>query len=220
MKTHHIRSRFSVILGAAALTLTYASVASAQIVRRIGNDVGLTVYADDNFSGRSATLRGDIPNFDALGLNDRISSFRVARNERWEVCDAANYRGRCTTISGVESSLRNTGWENRISSARRLDYDSRPDSRYDSRRGRQARLVLYTEPNFRGRSYTIVDGRSDLPVNMNRVRSVQVIGGTWQMCPATAYRGGGCVAVSSNVSNLNAIGLRGNIGSIRLLDRR
>jgi hypothetical protein len=212
METRHINSRFSALIGAVALTLTYASVASAQIVRRTSYDVGLTVYADDNFSGRSATLRTDIPNFDALGLNDRISSFRVARNQRWEICDAAYYRGRCTTISGSESSLRSSGWENRISSARLVSSD-------DSRSRRPARLVLYTQPGFRGQSFTVVDGQSSLPRNLNRVRSVQVMGGTWQICPSTGYRGR-CVAVSSSVSNLNAIGLRGNIGSIRLIERR
>jgi hypothetical protein len=84
-------------------------------------------------------------------------------------------------FSGSESSLRSSGWENRISSARLVSFD---DSRYDNPRYRRpARLVLYTEPNFRGRSLTLVDGESSLPGNMNRVRSVQVIGGTWQLCP-------------------------------------
>ena len=211
METRHIRTRFPAIFGAVALTLTHGSVASAQIVRRIGADVGLTVYADDNFRGRSETLRTDMPNFAAIGLNDRISSFRVARNQRWEVCDAAYYRGRCTIISGSESNLRSTGWADRISSARLVSSNSRDR--------RPARLVLYTEPNFRGRSYTVVGGQSGLPGNINRVRSVQVMGGTWQICPSTGYRAR-CVAVSSSVSNLNAIGLRGSIGSVRLIDRR
>ena len=231
MEARPINSRFSAILGAVALTLTYASVASAQIVRRSSSDAGLTVFANENFSGPSFTVRTDMPNFAAISLNDQISSFRVARNQRWEVCDAANYRGRCTIISGSESSLRSSGWENRISSARLVSFD---DSRYDNPRYRRpARLVLYTEPNFRGRSLTLVDGESSLPGNMNRVRSVQVIGGTWQLCPDNRDRRPDnrnrgmdnrdrdrCVSLTSNVSNLNAIGIRGDIGSVRLIDRR
>ena len=211
METRHINSRCSAILAAVALTLTYASIASAQIIRRSSSDAGLTVYTNANFSGVSATLRSDIPNFAALGLNDQISSFRVARNQRWEVCDAANYRGRCTTISGSESSLRESGWENRISSARLVAFDN-------SRSRRPARLVFYTQPNFRGQSFTLVEGQSSLPDNMDRIRSVQVMGGIWQVCPDN--RRGRCVALSSNVSNLNTVGIRGNIGSVRLIDRR
>src|SRR5262245_43208081 len=117
------KPRFSAIFGATLLTLSYATVASAHVVRRVGADVGLSVYSDDNFRGRSATFRGDVPNMAPYGLNDRISSLRVGRNEVWEVCDASYYRGRCATVRGWESNLGRSGLEDRISSARRISRD-------------------------------------------------------------------------------------------------
>jgi hypothetical protein len=67
------------------------AVLSAQ-ARQIGG-VGLTVFEDPGFRGRSATLREDTRDFKPIGLNDLISSLRVGRNEQWEVCENANYRG-------------------------------------------------------------------------------------------------------------------------------
>lgn len=49
--------------------------------------VGITVFADLNFSGKSATFRQDVPDLRAVGFNDTITSLRVAPGERWEVCE-------------------------------------------------------------------------------------------------------------------------------------
>jgi hypothetical protein len=72
---------------------------------------GITVFADSNFRGRSATFREDV--FDLAqygGLNDRITSLRVAPGEQWEVCEHSNYQGRCVVVSGDEPDLRRNSW--------------------------------------------------------------------------------------------------------------
>jgi hypothetical protein len=90
-------------LVAAGLASCLVSTASSQ-ERQIGG-YGLTVFDDRNFRGRSATLRNDTPNLQAIGLNDRASSLRVGPGEQWEVCEHANYTGRCVVVSGSEADL-------------------------------------------------------------------------------------------------------------------
>jgi hypothetical protein len=86
---------------------------------------GITVFADSNYNGEGATFREDIPDLRPYDLSDKISSFRIARGEAWEVCQDIHYANRCQVFSGDESSLRRLGWDNRISSLRRADTDRR-----------------------------------------------------------------------------------------------
>jgi len=76
--------------------------------RQIGG-VGLTVFTDRNLRGRSATIRDNMPNLQAIGLNDRVSSLQAGPGEQWEVCEHANYEGRCVIVSGSEPDLRRSG---------------------------------------------------------------------------------------------------------------
>ncbi len=63
------------------------------------------------------TFREDVPNLRSLGMNDAISSIRLSRGT-WEVCEDANYRGRCEIVRGDIRDLRNTGMNDKISSLR------------------------------------------------------------------------------------------------------
>lgn len=71
-----------IVLGAAALSEPVVSSQERQI-----DGVGVTVFTEPGFRGRSATIRVDTPNLLESGLNDRIVSLRVARGEQWEVCE-------------------------------------------------------------------------------------------------------------------------------------
>jgi hypothetical protein len=287
---------------AASMTLAVllAPAGSAQ-VRQVGT-IGLTVYEDRGFRGRSATLRSDTPNLRTIGLNDDVSSLRVAPGELWEVCEHANYAGRCIVVSGPEGDLRATGWNNLISSARRvpgafgptaqpppgLELFSRegfggnrrvftsahPDLReigfndeaqslqvapgwswdvcadvnyQDCREVRtsvrdldglglseqissvrprrsggvdqgiglgQASIVLFDERGFRGLAQRIDRAAPLLGGFGERAESVQVSGGSWELCDRPAFRGR-CVIVSGNLTDLGAIGLLNRVNSVR-----
>jgi uncharacterized protein YcfJ len=80
----------------------------------------VTFYAGEGFRGPSITTNGEAPNFAPLGFNDRASSAIVQRG-RWEVCENAYFRGRCTIVSpGQYPSLASLGLDNRVSSVRRV----------------------------------------------------------------------------------------------------
>jgi uncharacterized protein YcfJ len=91
-------------------TLAFAAQASAQI----------SFYEDEDFGGRSFSTERQVGNFNRFGFNDRASSVVVTRN-RWEVCDDANFRGRCVVLrQGQYRSLTAMGLNDRISSVRML----------------------------------------------------------------------------------------------------
>lgn len=180
--------------------------------RQMGG-VGITVFEDSNFRGRSASFRNDTPDVGrAGGLNDRISSLRIARGEFWEACQHINYGGRCQVFSGTESNLGN-GWNDEISSLRRVRGGGggggggiRPP--FPGR----GRIVLFEERRFRGRSVAVNGVEGYLSGFNDRAESVQVFGGSWELCEDSEFRGR-CVTVSSNSADLGS--LRGKVSSVR-----
>lgn len=83
---------------------------------------GIWLFDGRDFEGRRYDATYDVPNLDHEGFNDRADSLVVGRGETWEVCEHANYRGRCEIIDSESiSDLGRYGFQNRISSMRRID---------------------------------------------------------------------------------------------------
>ena len=101
----------------------------------------VTFYEGEEFRGASFRVDTIIENFDPLGFNDRASSAVVGQG-RWEVCEDAGFRGRCTFLdAGNYPSLAPMGLNKRISSARPIDLQAQypiaappPAPAYDYRR--------------------------------------------------------------------------------------
>jgi hypothetical protein len=290
------------LLAIVGMTMGLGSFVALAQERQIGG-VGLTIFADRHFRGRSATLRDDTPDLRSIGLNDAARSLRAGPGEQWEVCEHAGYRGRCVVVSGSEADLRRSDWDRTISSARRvrgggggirppiqplpggLELFSRtgfagdrraftgaqPDLRRAgfndlaqsvrigaretwevcvdanfrncrvvntdwenlsdlgmSRRISSVRpwphgggsgsgqmyIVLYDDRGYRGRSHRVDRASSVLLTFANRAESVQVMGGSWELCDRTGFSGR-CAVVSSNVPDLASVGLRNRVASAR-----
>ena len=81
----------------------------------------ITFYEGEGFRGRTFAANGEVRNFAQTGFNDRASSV-VVDGGRWEVCQDANFKGRCVVLRrGSYDSLTGMGMENKISSVRRVD---------------------------------------------------------------------------------------------------
>lgn len=91
----------------------------------------VTFYEGENFAGRSFTTEQQVANFGSYGFNDRASSVVVV-GDRWEVCEDARFAGDCFVLHpGRYPSLEAMGLNNRISSARVVDANTRlEDNRY------------------------------------------------------------------------------------------
>jgi uncharacterized protein YcfJ len=113
----HALSQSSVALAGLAL----AACACAQI----------TFYEDDGFRGRSFNTSRAVTDFQRFGFNDRASSVIVG-SDRWEVCQDAEFKGRCVVLrQGQYPSLSAMGLNDRVSSARTVSRDARiDDERY------------------------------------------------------------------------------------------
>ena len=112
--------------------LTVATQAAAQV----------TFFQHEEFGGGSFRVDTTIENFAPLGFNDRASSAVVERG-RWEVCEDAGFRGRCTILGpGRYPTLVPLGFDNRISSVRPIEFQAQypvaatplPAPAYDYRR--------------------------------------------------------------------------------------
>ena len=209
----NLRFAVALVLSVSALSLD----ASAQR-GRFGGYAGITVYEDPDFRGDSVTFRNDMPDLRQEGLNDRISSLEVDGNQAWEVCRDVNFGGGCRVFQGSIENLRSEGWNDRISSMRAVGY-ARNNSNtrggvWGNQRGngnyRDSRLVFYDRTNFRGDARDIVNGSNNLGSVGDRARSVQVYGGTWELCDGSS-RNARCVTVTQNVPDLRTLGLRNGV---------
>lgn len=214
-----------------ALCMLGASV-SAQS-RRNGGGGGITVYADPDFRGESATFRTDTPDLRGYGLNDKVSSIELPNGEAWEVCQDVNYGNRCQVVSGSISNLRDMGWNDRISSLRRVGnvannrrnggygnggygnggYSGGVVSPRNSQSQNAQSLRFYTSANFRGSSSIVTSNSSNLS-SVGRPRSVQVRGGAWELCDQS----GRCATVTQDVPDLTQLGLRTPLRSANLVN--
>lgn len=129
------RTRLALALAAAA----FATQAAAQVV----------FYEREGFEGRSFTAERAVRNFERSGFNDRASS-AVVLGGRWEVCEHAQFGGKCIALRpGRYGSLAALGMNDRISSVRAIARSARVDDNryapepvpvYDNRRRGTERL--------------------------------------------------------------------------------
>src|SRR5205085_9087265 len=92
-----------------ALGLGAASVRAAEI----------TLYERANFGGGQLTLRGYTPSFAGTGFDHPVSSI-VVTSGRWELCSAADFKGRCAVFGPGEYPTIDPSLDNRYSSAREI----------------------------------------------------------------------------------------------------
>ena len=86
----------------------------------VGTTRAFTVFTNADFEGESASFRNDEPDLQGYGLNDQISSIQIPPGQTWEVCQDAKFGNRCQVISRSISNLGSIGWDDRISSLRRV----------------------------------------------------------------------------------------------------
>jgi len=135
-------------------------VSSVKPVDREGRDLAdrmapqplasqVTFYEGEGFQGRTFSADQPVSDFSVIGFNDRASS-AVVLGQRWEVCMNSRFGGECKVLNpGRYPSLASMGMNDRISSVRAVDWNTRVDDRrfapapaaiYDSRRRNEERL--------------------------------------------------------------------------------
>lgn len=136
-----------------ALLKTAGALAAMACIGQASAQV--TFYEHDSYQGRSFRAERLVQDFAGYGFNDRASSI-VIDGGNWEVCQDANFRGRCVLLRpGSYAALSSMGLNDRVSSARAVGGEARgrgngyedgqraypgSDHRADYRRRRNERL--------------------------------------------------------------------------------
>ncbi len=95
----------------------------------------VTFYERENFKGRSFNTEQQVANFKHAGFNDRASSVVVDR-DWWQVCEDAQFGGRCVLLRpGRYSSLGDMGLNNSVSSVRLMSHIPRENEKLSGNPG-------------------------------------------------------------------------------------
>ena len=174
----------------------------------------VVLYDGEGYAGQAIPLNGPIPDLVDYRFNDAASSI-VLNFGSWEVCEDANFGGRCAVLNASTPSLRDVGLNDNISSLRPAGSAGYPPASPGYGYGS---LTFYSGTGQRGDALTLDRDEPDLarPGFNDRARSVDVRGGVWELCTDGDYRGR-CETVDRSVSNLSDLSLSGNISSARLL---
>ena len=202
-------------LSTLAASLLLAGLASTSALAQI------TFFEHDGYQGRNFTAQGSINSLRDTGFNDRASSL-VVTGERWEVCDDANYGGRCVVLRpGKYPSLTDIGLNDRISSVRMVSEAARP---IDTRPMPPVAVlpeavVLYENPNFKGRAFgTQQEVANFMNHGFNdRASSLVVNSHRWEVCDGANYSGRCVVLRPGNYPSLAAVGLNDRVSSLRMV---
>ncbi|HET9645581.1 MAG TPA: beta/gamma crystallin-related protein [Burkholderiaceae bacterium] len=176
-------------------------------------------FQHDEYAGARFEVDSDVPDFAQHGFGGVASSVVVTRG-RWEVCTEAWYRGRCTMLTpGSYPSLSMMGMNDRVASARRVQGEraGREPPWAGGREG--SAIVMYEHDNFRGRSMSAYRAEPDLQNSgMNdRVSSVVIERGEWELCADAGFSGRCIVLGPGNYPSLRAYGFNDTLSSTRPL---
>ena len=76
------------------------------------------MFEDAGYQGRVYEVVGDMPDLSIAKFNDKASSIKIQRGQ-WEICEHANYQGRCSRLDADQPVLPRE-WNDAISSIRRI----------------------------------------------------------------------------------------------------
>lgn len=181
-------------------------------VGAVGNGGGaIELFEHDNFQGRRFAAGENTANLAPLGFNDTASSISVSGGQ-WQLCEDADYRGRCITLGpGRHASLNALGFNDRVSSLRRVD--EVPPA------GGAAAIELYEHDDFGGRALRAAGAMPNLQMSgfNDLASSVQVRSGRWELCSDAEYRGR-CIALEpGSVRRLRERDMNDMVSSLRPL---
>lgn len=187
----------------------------------------VTFYEHDGFQGRSFSTEAQVRDFQRFGFNDRSSSVVVQgrRNERWEVCEDARFRGRCVILrAGQYSTLAAMGLNDRISSVRAVSRNARyEDDRYAPAPppAQASQVLFYEHEGFQGRTFTAGAAVADFGRGgfNDRASSAVVRGERWEVCENVRYSGRCVVLRPGQYASLSAMGLNDRVSSVRAVNR-
>ena len=195
----------AIALGAIAFAVIAAASAPAQDYS--GASPGIILFEGVNYSGQQRDFPEAVANLSPFRFNDRARSAAID-DRSWELCEHADFQGRCVVIDRDAPNLAALGISGRVSSARPLARPAPP----------VARLMLFPTTGLAGPPLELTSETPDLrALGFNDAARSLRTREPWEVC-ADAGFGGRCRTVQGEVTDLRAIGLAGAISSARPLN--
>lgn len=184
-------------------------------------------YERTGFEGRSLSVVESLDDFRRSGFNDSANSVMVV-GQPWQLCEDIRFNGRCVVLRpGRYASLAAMGLSGRVSSARAADVELRADnpvplpSPASPASPEGAQVIFYEREEFGGRSFTadtLVGDFARAGFN-DRASSAVVLGGRWEVCTDSEFRGRCLILRPGRYPSLAAMGVDNMISSVRNIRR-
>jgi len=211
-----MRARGSIVVVAAvAIFLSISGAIGAARGRQSGpsgqtpppqTTASLTLFSKETFTGQRHEFSKEEPDLRNVDFNDTARSLRLAPGQTWQVCAEINFVD-CKVVNRDWGDLRGLSMLQTISSVR-------PWKQVSGGAGGGGYLVLYDERNFKGQSFRVNRETSILRGFRARAESVQVHGGSWELCEQPDFSGK-CVVVSESLTDLSSVAMRNKVISVR-----
>jgi hypothetical protein len=203
--TEHRPRRLALAALVAAGALAAAAPAHAQTYA--GETPGIILFEGVNYSGQQRDFPGAVANLERYRFNDRARSVAID-GRRWELCEHAEFGGRCVAVDRDVPNLAALGLSGQLSSVRPLPQPARP----------VPRLALYPTTGLAGPPLELTSETPDFrPLGFNDMARSLRTDEPWEVC-ADAGFGGRCRTVQGEITDLRAIGLSTAISSARPLN--
>lgn len=177
-------------------------------LRPVGNESSatssFTLYSDSNYRGNSFHFEKSVDNLISYGADNSGSSITV-RKGIWELCDGSGFRPPCRVIRGDIDNLDRYGFNDRISSLRRLK-EPRPNTG----------IQVYADADFRGYEWQFTQNVPSLDrfFLSNQISSFRIYNGEWEACLGENYTGS-CYRFVGDEKNLDHLNINDRIRSLR-----
>ena len=173
------------------------------------------LFSEGNFRGDSMAVSGINGALERAGF-DHVAASMVIEGGRWIFCSEPFFRGDCRTIGpGRYRDLREVGLHRAISSVRPARAEAADAPPAGPRPDPNADISLFPAPNYQGRALVSKRDISNLgPTDYNdRIASVVVSAGQWELCTDGEYKGRCVVVGPGNYPGLG--GLTNQVSSVR-----
>jgi hypothetical protein len=183
----------------------------------------IELYGQAGFRGRSMQLDRDAPTLEGSGFDDRASSL-VVNEGTWQLCSDPGYRGNCRNYGPGRYEDLGYGMAKDVSSARLVRGHREAPVAFSggyegpsAAQGGSARVILFSDDNFRGESLAVsgASGSLERAGFDNAAASLVVEGGRWMFCTEPYFRGDCTVMGPGRYRALRDAGLYRSISSIR-----
>ena len=193
----------------ASLSFLAGLVTAAAQVQAADNEI--IVFMDANGAGISVTFTSDVYNLGGTGYNDKISSVLVVKGS-WELCNDSGFKGGCVTVSAGSGVVNMDSLNDKVSSLRTVAVVAPPAEEGDGA------AVLFFDQEGAGTAIRVTGDIANFnSISANdKISSIAVFSGQWQVCKNTNYSGG-CTTLEPGMT-YNLVNYDNKISSMRLVN--